>query len=309
MNNNSAINPNIVKTALDSVFFPAFNAEMHPGLVTAESSSVFKQETTDRAAEIVEVFKGAGLWEQRSEEQDVPQSQFRVGNNKTFTVTNYAQSLDISKNLFDDDQHNVISKAVADMARKGRTTRDKNAFAVYRNAFTTATTADGAALVSDSHTTLGGFTVDNRITAALTESSLNDAIVMMVEQKSQDGVISGSMPKVLLVPPKLFKLACEITESELRSGTGNNDMNVYSTKYGIEVCMSPWIGAAAGGSDTAWYLLGDNHSITRWVRQDIKTDIVDYKYQRNNNYIYKGEFREVVGAIDYVGVVGSTGTA
>jgi hypothetical protein len=291
------------------VFFPAFNGEMHPGLVTAESTSVFNQESTDRAAEIVEVFKGAGLWESRAEEQDVPQGQFKVGNNKTYTVSNFAQSLDISKNLFDDDQHNVINKAVTDMARKGRMTRDKNAFAVYRNAFTTATTADGAALVSDSHTTLGGFTVDNKMTTALSESSLNDAIVMMVEQKSQDGVISGSMPKVLLVPPKLFKLACEITQSELKSGTGNNDMNVYSTKYGIEVVMSPWIGAAAGGSDTAWYLLGDNHSITRWVRQDIKTDIVDYKFQRNNNYIYKGEYREVIGAIDYAGIVASTGTA
>lgn len=308
MNNNSALNPNVVKTALDMVFFPAFNAEMHPGLVTAESSAVFNQETTDRAAEIVEVFKGAGLWESRAEEQDVPQGTFRVGNNKTYTVTNYAQSLDISKNLFDDDQHNVVNKAVTDMARKGRMTRDRNAFAIYRNAFTTALTADGATLVSDTHTTLAGVTVDNKITAALSESSLNTAIIMMVEQKSQDGVISGSMPKVLLVPPALFKLACEITESELKSGTGNNDMNVYSAKYGIQVVMSPWIGTAAGGSDTAWYLLGDNHSITRWVRQDIKTDIVDYKFQRNNNYIYKGEFREVVGAIDYVGVVGSTGT-
>ncbi len=74
MNNNSALNPNVVKTALDQVFFPAFNGEMHPGIVTAESSQVFNQETTDRSAEIVEVFKGAGLWEQRSEEQDVPQA-------------------------------------------------------------------------------------------------------------------------------------------------------------------------------------------------------------------------------------------
>ncbi len=308
MNNNSALNPNIVKTALDKVFFPVFNGDMHPGLVTAESSAVFNQETTDKAAEIAEIFKGSGLWDQRAEEQDVPQGQFQVGNTKTFTVTNFAKSLDVSKNLFDDDQFNVINKAVTDMARKGRMTRDKNAFAVYRNAFTTALTADGAALVSDSHTTLGGFTVDNKMTAALSESSLNDAIVMLVEQLSQDGVISGSMPKTLVVPPKLFKLACEITESELRSGTGNNDENVYSTKYNIEVAMSPWLGAAAGGSDTAWFLIGDNHTITRWVRQDMKTDIVDYKYQRNNNYIYKGEYREVVGAMDYVGVVGSDGT-
>lgn len=308
MNNNSAINPNVVKTALDKVFMQEFNGEMHPGFVTAESPIVFNQETIDRAAAITEIFKGAGLWEVKSEEGDVPQSQFKVGNTKTFTVAEYAQSLDISKNLFDDDQHSVVTKAVKDMARKGRITRDEKAFAVFRNAFTTATTNDNVALVSDSHVTLSGVTVDNKLTAALSETSLNDAIVALTEQKSQDGVISGSMPKTLLVPLKLFKLACEITGSELRSGTPNNDMNVYSTKYGINVATTPWIGAAAGGSDTAWFLLGDNHAVTRWVRQPLVTDVVDYKFQRNNNYIYKGSFREVVGAMDYVGIVGSDGT-
>jgi len=305
--NTSSLNPNIVKTALDKVFYPEFNGEMHPGLVTAESSSVFNIESIDSSAVISEIFAGAGLWDLKPEVQDVPEANFKVGNQQTFTVSEYAQSQDISKNLFDDNKFGVVSRAVADMGRKGRMTRDRNAFAIFRNAFTTALTNDGKALIADDHATLKGITVDNKLTAALSESSLNDAIIMLVEQKSQDGVISGSMPKTLLVPPKLFKTACEITESELRSGTGNNDMNAYSTKYNITVAMSPWIGAAAGGSDTAWFLLGDNHSVTRWVRQGIETAIVDWKFQRNNNYIYKASFREVVGALDYAGIVGSTG--
>lgn len=305
--NTSQLSPNAVKTALDKVFFPEFNGEMHPGLVTAESGVVFNIEYVDSGSVITEIFSGAGLWELKPEVQDVPEAHFKLGNQQTFTVSEYAQALEISKNLFDDDQFGLVDRAVRDMARKGRMSRDKNAFAIFRNAFTTALTNDGAALVADAHTTLGGFTVDNKMTAALSETSLNDAIIQLVEQKSGDGVISGSMPKTLLVPPKLFKLAVEITESELRSGTGNNDINAYSAKYGINVAMSPWIGAAAGGSDTAWFLLGDNHSVTRWIRQGIETAIVDWKYQRNNNYIYKGSFREVVGALDYSGIVGSTG--
>ena len=85
------------------------------------------------------------------------------------------------------------------------------------------------------------------------------------------------------------------------------DVYKRQTQYGINVATTPYIGLAAGGSDTAWFLLGDNHSITRWVRQGIETAIVDWKFQRNNNYIYKGSFREVVGAMDYVGIVGSLG--
>lgn len=302
------ISPNVVKTALDKVFMQEFNGTTHPGYVTAESSIVFNQESIDRGAVVTEVFKGTGLWGTRTESQDVPTAAPKVGNQQTFTVTNYAQSVDITKNFFDDEQHGVYEKMVKDMAATGRITRDTNAFAIFRNAFTTALTNDGVALIEDAHVTLGGQTVDNELAAAtLSETVLNNLVVALVEQKAQDGTVRGQMPKTLLVPPKLFKLASEICDSELRSGTGNNDMNVYSSKYGINVATTPYIGAAAGGSDTAYFLLGTNHSITRWVRQGVQTELVDWKYQRNNNYIYKGEFRETVGAMDYTGIVGSLG--
>lgn len=303
----STQNPNVVKTALDKVFKQSFEGRAHPGYVDATSPSVFKQDSTDRASIITEVFKGTGLWGSRAEDQDVPQASARVTNQQTFSVTNFAQSVDISKNFFDDDQHTVYEKMVADMAETGRITRDTNAFAIYRGAFTTTLTNDGATLCSDTHTTINGDTVDNKMTAVLSEAELNNAVVMLVEQKAQDGTIRGSLPRTLLVPPKLFKTACEITESEYKSGTDYNDINVYSSKYGITVATTPYIGAAAGGSDTAWFLLADNHSIYRWVRQAVVTDLVDYKFSRNNSYVYKGEYREVVGAIDYAGIVGSTG--
>jgi phage major head subunit gpT-like protein len=307
----SALNPNVVKTALDTVFMQEFNGRTHPGYVDATSPSVFKQDTIDRAAAIAETFRGTGLWEAKAEEADVKSGAVKVGNTQTFIVSEYAKSIDISKNFFDDEQHGVYEKMVRDMGETGRITRDMNAFGLYRGAFTTTLTADGKALVADDHVTQSGATIDNRIASnpVLAEASLNTGIIMMVEQKAEDGTVRGQMPEVLLVPPALFKLACEITESELRSGTANNDMNVYSVKYGITVATSPYLGAAAGGSDTAWFLLGRNHSVTRWVRQGIVTDLVDYKFQRNNNYIYKASFREALGAYNYTGVVGSTGLA
>jgi phage major head subunit gpT-like protein len=221
---------------------------------------------------------------------------------------NYAKSVDISKNFFDDNMHGAYEKMVRNMAEIGRVTRDNKAFAIYRGGFATTLTADGAYLFSDSHTTLNGDTVDNLLVAALSESSLDTAIVMLLEQKDQAGVVRGGVPNCLLVPPKLFKKACEICDSELQADTANNNVNVYSSKYGVLVETSNQLGAAAGGSDTAWFLLGKNHGITRWVRQGIDTALVPWQNQRNNNYIYKGEFREVVGAMDYVGAVGSTGS-
>lgn len=308
MSFNSSLNSNVVKTALDGVFNQTFSGTKHPGFVTAEDGGVFKQDSADGAAVIMELFKGSGAWDSRSEEQDVAQGNPRIGNQKTFTVSAWAKAIDIPKHFFDDNKHGSYEMMVRNFALRARTTRDKNAFAVFRNAFTTATTADGVALISDSHTNLNGDTVDNKLTAVLSETSLNTAITQLVEMKSQDGEIDGFVPSILLVPPKLFKTACEITKSQLRSGTANNDMNVYSDQYGIRVATSPYLGAAAGGSDTAWFLLSDNHSIMRFVRQGVQTDLVPYQYSRNNVYVYKGEFREVVGAMSFEGIVGSDGS-
>ena len=303
----SGLNPNIVKTALDDVFFAEFNIDGQPQLAPATDNSVFKQQTVDRAAVIEEIFKGSGLWEEKEEEQDVPLGNARVGDQITFTVIEYAKGEDITKNMFDDNLHNTVNRMIADFAQTGRVTRDTKAYALYRNAFTTTLTADGSALISDSHTNLNGDTVDNKITAALSTTSLEDAMVKMGEQLAQDGTIRGHQPASLLVPFKLFKNAVEITDSELISDSANNAINWVSSKYGITVKASPYLGAAAGGSDTAWFLLGQNHSIMRWVRQPVQTTLVNWIYQRNNNYIYKASFREVVGAITYDAIIGSTG--
>src|SRR3990167_3654388 len=184
----SGLSPNVVKTALDDVFYQEHDAESHPYYATAQTPSIFHQETADSGAVIWEAFKGVGLWSTRSEEQDVQQDTPLIGNQKTFTVTNFAKSVDIPKNFFDDNKHMAYEKMVKDMARKARITRDQNAFAVFRNAFSTATTHDGVALISDSHTALGGGTVDNLLTGDLSETTLNTAIVQLFELKDQAGV-------------------------------------------------------------------------------------------------------------------------
>lgn len=305
---NSSLAPDVVKTAIDLVFNAEFGLEQLPGYSTAEDSSIFKQSTIDRQAIITEQFMGSGYFDARAEQQDVQSGTARVGNQKTFSVLNYSKSIDISKNLMDDDQHDTINMLIRNMARNARLTRDKNAFNVLNLGFTTTLTNDGVALFSNSHVTLGGDTVDNLETGALTDDTLYTSYLSLINQKTQDGTLGGHQPAVLLVPPALFKTAQVITKSVLKSGTGNNDMNYYSELYpGLEVKQSPFLSAANGGSDTAYFLFSKDHSLYRWVRQGVTTDMVDYKFQRNNNYIYKAEYREVVGAISFEGIVGSTG--
>jgi len=188
-----------------------------------------------------------------------------------------------------------------------RITQDDSAFGLFRGAFTTILCPDSVALISASHVTLNGDTVSNLVAGALSSITLNNAMVSLREQKNQRGVILGSTGKFLVVPPKLFKLACELTDSVLVSDSANNAVNVYRSIFGIEVMTSPYLGAADGGSDTAWFLLSEFHGLKRVIRQGVQTALVSWEYSDNRSYKYQGNFREAYFAADYAGIVGSTG--
>lgn len=298
----------IVQTELDEVYFQNFQYDAStPGIATANTGMIFKPVTTDHAAYIGEVNKATGLYQIIGETQTVPTSTPAVRNKYTVNIKDFADSIELSKDLFDDNMHGVWSEDVAQFALMARVTQDNNAFKLFRNAFTTTLTADGVAFISASHVLIGGGTTSNLITGALSTTTLNTAIVRLREQVNQSGVILGGSPSILLVPSALFKLATEITESALVSDSGNNALNVYRSAYGITVYSSPYLGAAAGGSDTAWFLMTPQHSVRRIVRQGIQTALRNWSMSNNRTYLYQANFREEVYVPDYAGVVGATG--
>ena len=206
-------------------------------------------------------------------------------------------------------RHGVWANAIKDFALKARLTQDKTAFGLFNNGFTTTLTADGAAWFS-AHTTISGAVVTNFTSgaaSALSTDSLNTAMVAMQVQKDQAGVIVGSRPSVLVVPPALLKHALEITNSALIADSGNNNINVYRSAYGFKVVTNQYLDSSAGGSDTAWFLLARNHSITRLIRQGIQTALRDWTMSNNRTYFYQANYRESYFVSDYVGTYASKG--
>lgn len=298
----------IVQTELDSVFYQEFNyTDSNPVMTTCANDAIFKQTTIDRAAYIEEVFKGVGLFTMIGETQTVPLGTPKVANKLTTYIKDFAQGVELSKDLFDDNLHGVWARAVSDLALKARVTMDDNAFKIFRGGFTTTLTADGSALFS-SHTLIGGGTVDNSSTAAMSPAAINTGIIHLAQQKDQSGTILGQQPAVLLVPPALIKKALEYTDSALVADQSTNNINVYRSAYGFRVYSNPYLGAAAGGSDTAWFMLARNHGIRRIVRQGVQTALRNWDVSNNRTYFYQANFREEAVAVDYVGAFGSTGT-
>lgn len=279
-----------------------------PGIAHATTGNIFKPIETTHAAWIQSVNKGSGLFPAVGETAAIPLSTPHVTNKQTTLVTTFAQAIDISKQLFDDNMHGVWAEDVRDFADKALLTQDFNAFALFRNGFTTALTADGSAIFS-THTLIGGGTQSNAGTGALTPTTLNDALVNMMQQKDQSGVIRGSQPRLLLVPLAIWKHAIEITDSALIADLANNNINVYRSSLGISVWTSPYLGASAGGSDTAWFVLAERHGFTRVIRQGVQTALVPWQYSNNLTYRYQANFREAYFCADYAGSYGSTGVS
>lgn len=299
------MNSNVTKTALDKVFFQKYSKVPGPQFAFAGDEMVFQQDSTDRAAVIMEVFKGVGLWEETVEQAEYKGDTPLVNDQITFSVAKFTKKFDITEEMIEDDQHSVVRNAVQQMGTKGYVTQNSTALGTYRNAATTTLTSDGVALLSASHTNIAGDTIDNTISGAFTVDTLEEGINLLVEQKDQAGDIIGHEAKTLLVPPALFKEATEVLESTLEANTTDNQLNVYSAKYGIVARQSQYLGAAnAGGSATRWFLMGEYHSVMRWVRKPVATRLLGGEYTDNGNSVYRGRYREVYGAVSYEALVG-----
>lgn len=315
-----AQNLSLVQTELDEVFRQSYEASLPPSYATAMTAEIFRVTETSHAAYIGTIHQGPGLYNKIGEVQAVPSFSPKVANKWTVTIADFAQGVEISKDLFDDDMHGEWQSQVSELAVMARRTQDNNAFKIFRGAFTTTLSADGSALIG-SHTLIGGGTTNNQITAAdvgaatsaLTTSAFNIAMKRLAEMKSQSGVPLQCVGDVLLVPPALYTTARQIAASALVPENGNNAINVFTTDYGIKVFQGVYLGAAAPdgtGSDTAWFLLDSKrHAVRRFVRQGVQNALRDWSMSNNRTYYYQANFREEVFAPDYIGLVGAKGDA
>lgn len=119
--------------------------------------------------------------------------------------------------------------------------------------------ADGARLASTSHPRADGGTAQSNASNTgipLTETNIETGRVALLNQLQDDGVpMLAPGPITLVVGINNDKTAQIITGSDKRSGTGNNDINIYSGGV-ISVMSTTWLDTAAGGTNnTHWFLV------------------------------------------------------
>lgn len=101
---------------------------------------------------------------------------------------------------------------------------------LYNNAFSTTyfTTGDGAALCSTAHVNATGGTYSNAMAtpADLSESSVEDLTIQIMQATNDTGLLINIMPESLHISVNEWYNANRIMESVLQSNTANNNINV-----------------------------------------------------------------------------------
>jgi hypothetical protein len=185
---------------------------------------------------------------------------------------------------------------------------------MFSHAFTAAYTSYGDAkpLCSTIHPRKDGGTAQSNASATsapLSVDSLFDAENAMRTVLDHKGnvvnIAQGQL--TLVVPPALEKVAVEITKSELDPESDFNAVGFHKYIGRINVLVSLWLSAAAGGSDTAWFVVANGeHSLNLFTRESFETDRWEDKETRSIKV--RGTLAFCFGWSNWFGVWGSQGT-
>lgn len=279
--------------------------------------TIFQMETSDRNEEKYTGVDGHGLMQPISEngtaENDARIPDFDI----TLTNQSFSLNAEISYERFQDDRFGEIKKEAVALGRSAKKSPDVYAADALKRGFLTTDrfansmlAGDGLRFFSTQHlTSTADSTVMSNASATgvtLTENNLETAMVALREQLNARNLIAGCEASHLIVPPKLAKQARIITESTQRPDTADNDINIYKGGS-LTVVEWPELGAAAGGSDTAWYLIDKSmHKlIFQWREQP---NIFPVEFKKNPyRYVYDCMARWEFGMQNWRGVWGSKG--
>jgi len=265
-------------------------------------ASIFKVSNSSVDVERDSAITGFSLLEETAEgapiQYEDPVQMYDV----SYVHKKYTKSFKVSEELVEDDRYNVIKKKPAALARATRRTAEYLAAAIFNNGFSSGTGGDGKYLFSITHPRADGGTAQSNASGSgitLTEANLNTALLAMRGQVDDKGMKIGVKADTLLVPPALHKTAVEITNSSMRSGTADNDMNYY--KGMLKVVDWDWL-----SSSTAWFLLDSSqHELNYFWR-------VRPEFKQDNSFdtgmaLFKTRMRCSQGWSDWRGVYGSKG--
>ena len=272
-----------------------------------EHLDIFDVESSDRAFEEEVMLAGFGNAETKSEGAGVNYDTAQEAWTARYNHETIALAFAITEEAVEDNLYDKLAgrytKALARSMSNAK--QIKGANVLNRGFNSSYTGGDGKELLATDHPTVTGGDFKNELTTAadLNETSLEQALVDLADMIDERGLKVAVKATKMLIPSELVFVAERLLQSQLRTGTGDNDINAVRSS-----------GMVPGGyvvnhyltDSDAWFLKTDApNGLKVFERSPLKTSMEgDFD---TGNMRYKARERYSFGWSDPRGIFGSPG--
>jgi hypothetical protein len=223
---------------------------------------------------------------------------------KRYTYDVFGLAFALTRTLVEDGDHIRVGATYSKHLAQSMTETEETVHANHLNrAFTSGYNGgDGVPLVSASHPVIGGVQSNLLTAAALSQTSLEQALITIRQAQDSRGKKIRLLTKQLVIAPANILQAEVLLKSVLRAGTSNNDINPVKSTGMMERATT----ISRLTSATAWFVQTDarNGMKSLWRRRVEKSMEGDFE---TDSMRYKSTMRFSAGWTDWRTMYGNAG--
>lgn len=272
-----------------------------------EHTSVFDVGTSDKSYEEDQELSGFGLAAVKSEGGAISYDTTVNGYVKRYINVTYGLGFIVTREAVEDNQYkSQAEKRVKALRRSMRHTKETVGANIFDRAFNSSYLGgDSKELIATDHPTSNG-TQSNELAVAadLSEASLEDIFVQIMNATDTRGLRISLRPRKLIVPPALAFEAERIVKSNLQNDSANNAINAVKSMGLLPEGVMVW----SFLSDTdAWFVKTDATDGLKLLNRRPLALEKDGDFD-TDNFKHKATERYAFGWSDWRGVYGSSGS-
>ena len=271
-----------------------------------EHTEIYETETSDRSFEEEVKLSGFGAAPVKAEGAAISYDNAQEHYTARYNHETVAMGFSITEEAMEDNLYDSLSaRYTKALARAMAYTKQTKAAALLNTGFSSFNSGDGVTLFATNHPTVGGGTNANKLAtnAELNETSLQQAVIDIAAFTDERGLLIAARPRKLIVPPALMFVATRLLQTELRTGTADNDTNALRSNGSIPegYRVNHYL------TDTdAFFITTDIPNGMKHFERTTMATSMDGDFD-TGNVRYKARERYSFGVSDPLGIFGSPG--
>jgi len=271
-----------------------------------EHTQVYEVENSERSFEEEVKLSGFGAAPVKQEGAAISYDTAQESFTARYNHETVAMGFSITEEAMEDNLYDSLSaRYTKALARAMAYTKQTKAASLLNTGFDTFQSGDGVTLFNTAHPTVSGGNQKNRpsTNSDLNETSLEQAVIDIAAFVDERGLLIAARPRKLIVPPALMFVATRLLQTELRTGTADNDTNALRSNGSIPEGFS--VNHYLTDTDAFFLTTDVPNGMKMFVRTPMST-AMDGDFN-TGNVRYKARERYSFGVSDPLGVYGSPG--